>query len=46
MAPEIEAVYQRLESHIGAEVMARFYDTLDEMIGLLGELPEPGGEAG
>lgn len=44
MAPQIEAVYAEIEAHIGSELMDRFYATLDELIGVLGELPEPGGE--
>ena len=39
LAPQIEAVYQRIEDHIGPEFTERFYATLDEVIGLLGELP-------
>jgi homoprotocatechuate degradation regulator HpaR len=39
MAPQIEAVYRGLEAHIGADFIGRFYATLDELIGLLGELP-------
>jgi homoprotocatechuate degradation regulator HpaR len=41
MAPQIEAVYQAIESHIGADVTERFYAALDELIGLLGAMPEP-----
>ncbi|NDY92487.1 homoprotocatechuate degradation operon regulator HpaR [Ideonella livida] len=44
MAPQIEAVYQMVEDHIGQAVMARFYATLDEVIGLLGEMPPIDGE--
>lgn len=44
MAPQIEAVYADIEAHIGSELMDRFYATLDELIGVLGELPEPGGD--
>lgn len=39
MAPEIEAVYARIEAHIGADFVRRFYATLDELIGLLDGLP-------
>jgi homoprotocatechuate degradation regulator HpaR len=39
MAPEVEAVYARIEAHIGADFVQRFYATLDELIGLLEELP-------
>ena len=39
MAPQIEATYGRLEAHIGADVVARIYASLDEMIKALGELP-------
>lgn len=46
MAPQIEAVYAQIEAHIGSEFIERFYATLDELIGMLGELPagEEGGE--
>jgi homoprotocatechuate degradation regulator HpaR len=39
MAPEVEAVYARIEAHIGADFVQRFYATLDELIGLLEDLP-------
>lgn len=39
MAPKIEAVYEALEAHIGRDFIDRFYETLGELIGLLGELP-------
>jgi homoprotocatechuate degradation regulator HpaR len=39
MAPEVEAVYARIEDHIGADFVQRFYATLDELIGLLEDLP-------
>lgn len=42
MAPQIEAVYADIEAHIGADRMGRFYATLDELIEVMGELPEPG----
>jgi homoprotocatechuate degradation regulator HpaR len=42
MAPRIEAVYRAIEAHIGADFIGRFYATLDELIALLGEVPEPG----
>lgn len=42
MAPQIEAVYAAIEAHIGSEFIERFYATLDELIGMLGELPEAG----
>jgi homoprotocatechuate degradation regulator HpaR len=41
MAPRIEAVYQAIEAHIGADFIGRFYATLDELIAMLGEVPEP-----
>jgi len=44
MAPQIEAVYRAIEAHIGAEFIERFYATLDELIGLLGDVPEPASE--
>jgi homoprotocatechuate degradation regulator HpaR len=39
MAPKIETVYEALEAHIGRDFIDRFYATLGELIGLLGELP-------
>ena len=39
MAPKIEAVYEALEAHVGRDFIDRFYATLAELIGLLGELP-------
>ncbi len=39
MAPEVEAVYARIEDHIGADFVQRFYATLDELIDLLEGLP-------
>lgn len=44
MAPQIEAVYEAIEAHIGAEFIGRFYATLDELIAMLGEVPEPGSD--
>ncbi|MBQ0960139.1 homoprotocatechuate degradation operon regulator HpaR [Ideonella sp. 4Y11] len=44
LAPQIEAIYQRIEDHIGPEFTERFYATLDEVIALLGELPAVEGE--
>ena len=41
MAPQIEAVYGAIEAHIGADFIDRFYATLDELIEMLGEVPEP-----
>ena len=41
MAPQIEAVYQAIEAHIGADFIDRFYATLDELIEMLGEVPGP-----
>ena len=41
MAPQIEAMYGRIEAHMGSQVVMRFYTTLDEMITRLGALPEP-----
>jgi homoprotocatechuate degradation regulator HpaR len=45
MAPRVEAVYARIEAHIGADFVQRFYATLDELIGLLQEMPEEDGDA-
>lgn len=45
MAPQIEAVYDTIEAHIGAEFIGRFYATLDELIEMLGDVPEPETEA-
>lgn len=42
MAPQIEAVYQAIESHIGTDFIDCLYATIDELIGMLGEVPEPG----
>jgi homoprotocatechuate degradation regulator HpaR len=42
MAAQIEAVYQAIESHVGADFIDRLYATIDELIGRLGEWPEPG----
>jgi homoprotocatechuate degradation regulator HpaR len=39
MAPQVEAVYARIEAHIGADFVQRFYATLDELIGSLQEMP-------
>ena len=39
MAPQIEAAYAAIESHIGAHFIGDFYRTLDELIALLGSLP-------
>ncbi len=41
MAPQIEAVYAAIEAHIGADFIERFYATLDELIEMLGQVPEP-----
>lgn len=35
MAPRIEATYRDIETEIGADFSARFYRTLDELIGTL-----------
>lgn len=40
MAPQIEAIYDAIEAHIGADVIDRFYGALDELIGMLGDLPD------
>ena len=40
MAPQIEAVYAAIEAHIGSDFIERFYATLDEMIEMLGQVPE------
>ena len=37
MAPQIEAAYRRIEAYIGADVTARFYRTLDELIAMMDE---------
>ena len=39
LAPQIEVVYAAIEAHIGADFIARFYKTLDELIATIGELP-------
>ena len=39
LAPRIEAEYRLIEAHIGSDFIARFYATLDELIGLMGEMP-------
>ena len=39
MAPQIEATYADIEARIGAEFIGRFYQTLDELIALLGAEP-------
>ena len=44
MAPQIEAMYECLEAHIGPDVVRRFYASLDELIRMLGALPEPEGD--
>lgn len=40
MAPQIEAVYAAIEAHIGGDLVQRFYATLDELIALLGDMPD------
>lgn len=40
MAPQIEAIYQTIEAHIGREFIDRFYATLDELIELMEGLPQ------
>lgn len=42
MAPQIEATYADIEARIGAEFIGRFYQTLDELIALLGAAPPEG----
>ncbi|MEY2654223.1 MAG: hypothetical protein RLZZ524_1251 [Pseudomonadota bacterium] len=42
MAPQIEAIYQTLEAHIGRDFIDRFYATLDELIELMEGLPQSG----
>jgi len=37
MVPQIEAAYRRIEEHIGADLTARFYRTLDELIAMMNE---------
>ena len=44
LAPQIEAVYQGIEEHVGPEFTARFYAALDELISLLGDLPPVEGD--
>jgi homoprotocatechuate degradation regulator HpaR len=44
MAPQIEAIYQTLEAHIGREFIDRFYAALDELIELMEQLPPVGDE--
>jgi homoprotocatechuate degradation regulator HpaR len=44
MAPQIEAIYQTLEAHIGREFIDRFYAALDELIQLMEQLPGVGEE--
>ena len=44
MAPQIEAIYQTLEAHIGREFIDRFYAALDELIELMEQLPPLGEE--
>ena len=39
MAPQVEALYQAIEAHIGAEFIGGFYAALDELIGLMDALP-------
>jgi homoprotocatechuate degradation regulator HpaR len=39
LAPRIEAEYRDIEAHIGSDFITRFYATLDELIGLMGEMP-------
>ena len=41
MAPQVEALYQAIEAHIGAEFIGGFYAALDELIGLMEALPAP-----
>lgn len=38
-APLVAATYREIEARIGPEFSARFYATLDELIGLLGGAP-------
>ena len=45
MAPQIEAVYQAIEAHIGSDFIGRFYATLDDLIAMLGELPPVDGDS-
>ena len=44
MAPQIEATYADIEARIGAEFIGRFYQTLDELIALLGAPPPAPGD--
>ena len=39
MAPQVEALYQAIEAHIGAEFIGGFYAALDELIGMMDALP-------
>ncbi len=45
MQPQIEAVYARIEAHIGSDFIDRFYTTLDELIAMLGDVPPDADEA-
>ena len=40
LAPRIEAIYQRIETLIGAEFSARFHQALDQLIGALADPSE------
>ena len=44
MAPQIEAIYQTREAHIGREFIDRFYAALDELIEMMEQLPALGDE--
>jgi len=44
MAPQIEAIYQTIEAHIGREFIDRFYATLDELIELMEGLQQSADE--
>ena len=47
MAPQVEALYQAIEAHIGADFIGGFYAALDELIGMMDALPPtPGQDAG
>ena len=41
MAPQIDAVYDHLEAHVGGPFIDQFYAQLDHLVALMGEVPEP-----
>ncbi len=40
LAPRIEAVYSKIENHIGADFATRFYKILDQLIEMMGEISD------